>query len=135
MPAYVYWVDKNYRMLGCKKNVLKFLGMTSLDEFVGKSYEELSEIANWQEGLAESFKHDDSLVIEQHQVIRSKNEPPVKSSNVELVYYVSDRVPIINENNEITGFMGISFDVIELRTAYEKLKNTMMEMKAANDHR
>ncbi len=55
MPCNVYWMDKNCLMLGCNQNVLSMLNMTR-EQFKGKSYEELSEICNWPEGLAEKLK-------------------------------------------------------------------------------
>ena len=45
MPNNVYWLDKNCITQGCNSNVLKFVGLTSFDEFIGINYEKMGEIA------------------------------------------------------------------------------------------
>jgi len=130
MPGNVYWLDKNYKMLGCNKNILDFLGLSTLDEFIGKTYQELADIANWQEGLAESFQKDDTLVLEGGQPIISKNEPPIYMPDGSTVYYVTSRVPI-NINRQITGLMGISVDVTDLKETKAQLENSLEEIEEA----
>ena len=125
MPGNVFWIDKNCTMLGCSKNVLDFLGIDSLEEFVGKNYEQLSEIANWQDGLAESLKQDDLSVMKSGQPIVSKNEQPIVSSDGEVSYWVSERVPIRNVRGEITGILGVSFNITESIKVKRQLESVL----------
>ena len=133
MPTNVYWLDEHCHMLGCNKNTLDFLGMKSMKEFVGKSYEELAELASWQPGLAESFKADDLYVIETGQPIVSKEEPPISLPDGSVVYYVTDRVPIRNAAGKIIGVIGISHEVTELKDTQKRLEQAVSDAKAADN--
>ena len=88
-------------------------------------------IANWQEGLAKSFKQDDISIMESGQAILAKDEPPIKLSDGKMAYYVSDRVPIKNAQGEITGILGISFNITELKETKIQLEEALKKAEEA----
>ncbi|ARG98587.1 hypothetical protein [Legionella micdadei] len=63
MPNNVYWLDRNCITQGCNENVLKFVGLKNLDDFIGITYEEMGKIAGWHEGHAAIYKRDDMEVM------------------------------------------------------------------------
>ena len=119
MPCNVYWVDKECKMIGCNKNVLSMLGMT-LDEFQGKTYEELSKICKWPKGLAKKLKNDDLSVMTSGIPIFGVEDPPLPHIDGGFSNFLSSRVPLKNNDGQIIGIAGISVDITALKEAREK---------------
>ncbi len=119
MPCNIYWMDENCIMLGCNQNVLSMLNMTK-DEYVGKTYEELSEMGHWPEGLAQKLKNDDQKVLRTGQPIFGIEDPPIPHANDTFLHLLTSRVPIRNSSGKVIGVAGISVDVSELKKAREK---------------
>ncbi|CDZ76450.1 Autoinducer 2 sensor kinase/phosphatase LuxQ [Legionella massiliensis] len=126
LPGNVYWLDKNCVQLGCNDNVLKMLGIT-LDEYVGKSYEELAEYLNWDWELINSFKKADLEVLATGKPIYNVEELPVKHTAGHIVNYLTTRVPLKNKAGEITGVAGISIDITERKKMNTILANIIAE--------
>jgi len=132
MPNNVYWVDKHCRMLGCNRNTLKVVGLSRLEDFIGKTYEELAVIANWKEGQAESFKRDDMAVMTTGIAKYNVEEPPLYAENGEATYYISSRVPLYDAQNNIVGIVGISVDITERKKMELALIDAKEEAENAN---
>lgn len=111
MPNNVYWFDQNSHGLGCNDNVLKMLGLKSHEEFVGLTYEEIGALAHWNPQETASFKRDDEEVQRTGKPKLNIEEPPVPDANGKLVYYLSSRVPLKNDRDEVIGVVGISVDI------------------------
>lgn len=119
MPCNVYWMDKNCIMVGCNQNVLTMLSMKK-EEFIGKTYEELSELCHWPKGLAQKLKGDDLKVISTGKPIYGEEDPPIPHVDNTYMQFLTSRVPIRNNLGEIIGVAGISMDISELKRAREK---------------
>jgi signal transduction histidine kinase/CheY-like chemotaxis protein/HPt (histidine-containing phosphotransfer) domain-containing protein len=132
MPNNVYWLDKNCITQGCNDNVLKLVGLKRLDQFVGITYEEMGKLAGWTEGQAESFKRDDMEVMSTGVAKINVEEPPLYDEKGKPVYYMSSRVPIFTENNEVVGVIGISVDITERKKNEQALKEAKEQAEAAN---
>lgn len=124
MPCNVYWMDENCTMVGCNQNVLSMLNMTK-EEYVGKTYEELSEIAHWPKGLAQKLKGDDQKVLRSGQPIYGIEDPPLPHADGTCLHLLTSRVPLRNSQGKVVGVAGISVDVSEL-------KNARIKAEAAN---
>jgi two-component system, OmpR family, aerobic respiration control sensor histidine kinase ArcB len=119
MPCNVYWVDKECKMINCNQNVLNMLQM-SREEFRGKTYEELSQIAQWPEGLAQKLKNDDLHVMRTGTPVFGLEDPPIPHANGTFSNFLSSRVPLRNQAGDILGIAGISMDVTALKEARAK---------------
>nr|NKB47625.1 PAS domain-containing protein [Legionellales bacterium] len=129
MPHNVYWLDKNCMTLGCNQNVLRLIGLTKKEQFVGITYEEMGKLADWTEGQAASFKRDDMEVMRTNQPKCNVEEPILYDENDEPIYYVSSRVPLHNDKGEVTGVVGISVDVTSKKKAEELAKQNAISEK------
>jgi Signal transduction histidine kinase len=116
MPCNVYWMDKNCVMLGCNRNVLNMLNTTK-KEYLGKTYEEIGELAHWSKGLAEKFKQDDLRVLNSGEPIFGVEEPPIPLPDQTELYLLTSRVPLRNRKGDIVGVAGISVDISNLKKA------------------
>lgn len=122
MPNNVYWLDKNCIAQGCNKNVLKFLGLKKFEDFIGITYEEMGKLANWTEDQAQSFKRDDMEVIATGKAKMNVEEPPFYDEEGNVIYYLSTRIPLFEQNGEVIGVVGISVDITHEKKAKEALK-------------
>ncbi|USQ13396.1 response regulator [Legionella lytica] len=118
MPCNVYWMNKECLMVGCNQNVLNMLQMNK-EEFIGKSYEDLSQLCQWPEGLAEKLKNDDLTVINKGVPILDSEDPPIPNPEGSSFYFLTNRVPLYNQQGEITGVAGISTEITALKQARE----------------
>ncbi len=119
MPCNVYWMDRDLTHIGCNQNVLDMLNLTK-KEYIGSTYEELSEWASWPEGLADSFKGDDLEVLSTGRPKLNVEEPVFESSSGEKLYLLTSRVPLKDSRGSIVGVAGISTDISILKNAQEK---------------
>jgi len=119
-PCNVYWMDRNCLMLNCNQNVLNMLNMT-MEQFRGKSYEELSFLCHWPEGLAAKLKNDDLTVLRSGNAIYGMRDPPIPGPNNTVFNFLTSRVPLRNKDGEIIGVAGISMDITAIiKEAKEK---------------
>lgn len=122
MPNNVYWLNSECITMGCNKNTLDLLGLDSVDQFIGMTYEEMGELAGWTDNQADSFKKDDMEVISSGKPKINIEEPPLYDDNGDPVYYMSTRVPIFDDNDNVMGVVGISVDITDRKKMEERLK-------------
>jgi len=132
MPNNVYWLDKNCITQGCNSNVLKLVGLTKLEDFIGITYEEMGRLAGWTQGQAESFKRDDMEVISSGKAKINVEEPPLYDKAGNPVYYISSRVPLFDQNGEVMGVVGISVDITQRKKMEEQLRISKELAETAN---
>lgn len=125
MPCNVYWMDKNCLMMGCNQNCLDMLNMT-IEQFVGKTYEEISDFCNWPKGLSDKLKNDDLTVLRTGRPIFGVEDPPILNADKTVSNFLTSRVPLRNNQGEIIGVAGISTEISALKRARE-------QAEAAND--
>jgi PAS domain S-box-containing protein len=132
MPGNVYWLDANGLTAGCNKNVLKFFGLDSMDEFIGLSFEDQKRMAGWDDKTTNSFKEDTYQVLETGQAKEHVEEPPIKDPDGQLVYFLTTRVPIFNQKKKVITVVGISTDITELKNTQISLMQAKEAAEAAN---
>lgn len=125
MPGNVYWMDKNLVYLGCNQNAAALIGAKSVDEVIGKTYEDFARTSGWGEGRAESFKRDDLAVISTKRPKLNVEEPPIQHPDGRMINYLTSRVPILDENEEVVGVVGLSIDI----TARKKIEAELLKAK------
>lgn len=133
MPGVVYWVDKNLITLGCNDNELKVLGLTSRSQFVGLTCEQAAELGGWKDNQIEKFKTDFQYVIETGEPKLAVEEPPLPGGPEGDIYYLTNRVPLRDDNGDVIGALGVSIDISERRRAEEALKKAKQEAEEARE--
>ncbi len=123
MPGNVYWLNKDSIFLGCNDNVAKMLGLSSRDDIIGMTHAETAQLTHWSEGQAESFERDDRAVITTGIPKINVEEPPITDVNGREIYFLTNRVPLRDSNNQQTiGIVGISIDITDRKKMEVELK-------------
>lgn len=122
MPVNVYWKDKNAVCAGCNKNVLKILGLKSYDEYIGKTdIDLLGEIDG-----RKIFDKD-------REIMRSKKprmmEEIVVRQGSKEAYFLTSKAPILDDNNNVIGLIGVSYDITRQKQSEEALRQEKIKSK------
>lgn len=133
MPGNVYWLDKNATLLGCNNNVLAMFGLKSSKEVKGLTFEEMGKIGHWSPETTQSFKTDSLEVIHTGKAKLNIEEPPIPHSDGRMIYFLSSRVPLFDNNGFVVGMVGISIDITERKKAEADLKIAKEAAELANN--
>ena len=131
MPGNVYWLNRECILLGGNNNLASMFGLKSRLELVGLNYEQMAKLAHWTQGQDESFKKAELEVMETGIPKLNIEEPPV-IINGEAKYYMSNKVPLYNKQQEIIGVVGISLDVTDKKLSEIALYKAKELAEAAN---
>lgn len=124
MPGHVYWQDRNLVFLGCNDLQAKQAGLKSRKDIVGKTNADMI----WQEQAAQL----DAL----NATVIQTGIPHVAEEHATMVNgdgtYLSYKVPLKNNEEEIVGILGISIDITERKRLEEHLREAKKKAEAAN---
>ncbi|MFC3908563.1 ATP-binding protein [Legionella dresdenensis] len=132
MPGNVYWLDREGKTVGCNQNVLDMFGMQSIAEFRGLNFEEMGKIGNWSEEAIQSFKTDSLAVMESGIAKLNIEEPPIPHQDGRVIYFLTHRVPILDQQKQVTGLVGISIDITERKQMENALREALQKAEDAN---
>ena len=114
VPGCVYWLDTNNIYLGCNNTLSDLLGLSSNQEIIGKTNNDLP----WKE-------HASDLDAFNNKVMSSKKahkEEEVVNIQGKKRVYISEKVPIFDKSQKVVGLVGISIDITEQKRLEEDLK-------------
>lgn len=123
LPGNVYWQDKNDILLGCNLNQALMANFSSTEEMIGKTNADMP----WKEHAAE--------IIEVNKAVMESGTPITTEENAllpsgKLAIFLSKKAPLRNENGEVIGIIGISFDITEKKEAERiKVEKAIVEEK------
>ena len=105
IPASVFWKDKNLRYLGCNAAFAHDAGLAEPKDLIGKDDYQMV----WRD-QAELYRDDDRKVIESG---RSKLliEEPQTTPEGKVINLLTSKLPLHNAQGEITGLLGVYFDI------------------------
>ena len=132
MPGNVYWMNADCIAVGCNQNVLDMFRLTTLSDFQGLSFEQMGEIGHWPDSVTQSFKLDTQDVIKTGVPKLNIEEPPIIGRNGTPVYFLTHRVPLLDQHNHVVGVVGISIDITDRKKMEVALHNEKIKAEAAN---
>jgi PAS domain S-box-containing protein len=97
-----YWMDRNGYFWGANNTELKVLGLSSLNDLIGKHSDEISHPDAWK---------NSKKVMETNKTM-SMEEIHVKSDG-EKIYYLSTKSPLYDDSGNAIGLLGASIDITE----------------------
>jgi len=126
----IFWLDKQGVYQGCNENVVKFFGFDSRQDIIGKTDAELVSVENLQ--AAKFFSRDNLEVIRTGKAKFHVEEPPYVDRESNTVYFLTTRVPIFDDNGEISGVVGTSIDITARKKAEQALLIAKQQAEAAH---
>ena len=132
MPGNVYWLDKNGFAIGCNQNVLDMFGFKSLAEFKGLSFEKMGREGHWTPEATQAFKNDTLEVVTTGQSKLNIEEPPIPHRDGRIIHFLTSRVPLFDQFDNVIGVVGISVDITELKQTQAALKKAKEAAEAAS---
>lgn len=121
MPGSVYWKNKHGVYQGYNDSVPKLLGL-SRTEVLGRTDYDFGKRLGWSTEVAESFAKIDQEVVRSGIPRFNVEEAPFKFSDGNLIYQLSNKVPLRNRTGQVVGVVGISIDITKLKTTQALLK-------------
>ncbi|PCH49464.1 MAG: hypothetical protein COC22_06490, partial [Flavobacteriaceae bacterium] len=125
IPIRVYWKDRESRFLGCNKYFYEALFFKSDKDVIGKTDYDFNS-----KKVADITRNDELEIM-------NTGIPKLKFSetfidNGKQVIFSSNKLPFVDQNNEIIGIIGTSNDITERVKSNEKLKIATDVAIAAN---
>ncbi|MCE5220925.1 MAG: diguanylate cyclase [Clostridium sp.] len=117
LPGMVFYKDKYGKYIYANKEFDNFYNRDSMDEVVGKTNFDIHH----SKELAIKYTKEDNEVIENKQSINA--ETTFHSEDGKEIYTEAVKVPVMDDNNEVIGVVGLILDVTEKKEAEEKLKS------------
>ncbi|MBD3322430.1 MAG: PAS domain-containing protein, partial [Chitinivibrionales bacterium] len=124
MPDFIFIKDKESRFVINNKAHLGVLGASSQDEVLGKT-----DFDIFPRELASRYYSDEQVVIQTGRPIIDREEPAKNSTGI-TTWLSTTKVPLYDQNNAITGLVGISRDITERKHFEEALQKAVDERTA-----
>ena len=117
IPVAVFWKDTNSLYLGANRTFLDTVGMSSLEEIVGKNDYDLP----WNKEQSDSFRIYDKRIIDSG-VPEYNFIEPYGGKDGKRAWARTNKVPLRDKKGNITGILGTFEDITGLRQAEEALQ-------------
>jgi len=128
LPLPVYWHDRQGHVLGINELCLKGMG-TTLDKVLGKTPFDF-----YPKEVAEHILNHHELVMQTEQIL-SQEECINNLSTGQPVYAKALKVPLYDDNGNVTGIIGTSIDITAEKEAERlKLENQAHRNALALEH-
>lgn len=122
VPDVIYWIDNSCELKGCNINFVKLLGLKQTRDFTGTPYDQMSKFTQWSKERINAFRLDDMRVIftqtEQHGV----EEAPIYHKEDKAIYFLSARIPLLDENRKVTGLITVLTDITQQKELEQQLQ-------------
>lgn len=133
LPNIVYLLDEHCALTGCNANFLKLL---DLDESTPISavypYKQLKKMGYWSEERIDLLKKADIDALLNAKSTQDVAEPPVFDSQGKVIYFLSNRTPLINNENQVIGLLVVLVDVTEQHKMQEQVELISIELQRSN---
>ncbi len=116
LPLNVFIKDLESRKVLVNKSEIDFCGVKDESEIIGKNDFEFYDFKT-----ASSFRKDDLEVMKLQKPVLNKEDISIKNDGT-VTTFLTSKIPLLNENNEVEGLIGMSIDISEKRKAQKDLE-------------
>lgn len=125
LPANVYYLDRECRVLGFNSNTASLFGLLP-EECIGLDYSQLQKIGNWVDGQGDFYQKVDTEIMSTNAPKIGVIEPALPHPDGRERYYTSTRIPLHSHDNKIVGMLGISMEIFNHHSLqHTSLKNDL----------
>ncbi len=111
----IFWKDINLNYLGCNQAFAKDAGFSDPNEIIGKNDFQLG----WRD-QAEIYRADDIEVIKTGTPKLNIEEPQTTPDGKNITL-LTNKIPLLDSENKVSGVLGTYMDITERKQAEEKL--------------
>jgi PAS domain S-box-containing protein len=116
-PQAIFWKDRNLAYLGCNIVFARHAGLSSPEEIIGKTDDDLP----WRKEETEGYKKGDLRIIESNSAEYHITEPQLQADGKQAWLDVN-KVPLHDSEENVVGILGTYEDVTERRQAERALQ-------------
>jgi PAS domain S-box-containing protein len=107
---------------------LNVIGVERLDQVLGKTDFDL-----FPQELAEQYFADEQAIIRSGQPLLNIVEPGVDSAGNKK-WYLTNKLPLFDENNQVIGLVGMSLDITKRKEVEESLRQSQQLLQVVMDN-
>lgn len=126
LPLQIYIKDTQSKKLLANKSELQFLGIENECDIIGKDDFDLYDRAT-----AQKFREEDIEVMIS-QIPMLNKELTRTNPDGTVITFLTSKIPLIGENGEVTGLVGISMDISEQKQKQKELKSLISVTSSQN---
>ena len=126
LPLQIYIKDTQSKKLLANKSELQFLGIENESDIIGKDDFDLYDRAT-----AQKFR-DEDIEVMISQIPMLNKELTRTNPDGSIITFLSSKIPLIGENGEVTGLVGISMDISEQKQKQKELKSLISVTSSQN---
>jgi len=123
IPDYIFVKDREGRFLISNKAHTDASGVVSVDDLIGKTAKDV-----FPDALATQFHDDDDDVMSLQQSRISMERRTVDSDGNDK-WVSTTKVPLLDENGDVKGLVGISRDITERKQAEDQIRENEEKFK------
>lgn len=124
LPDYIYIKDDKSRFITLNNSLVKNLGLSSVEEAVGKT-----DFDFYPKPLAQKFYDDEQYIINSGETLLNYVEEGLdKHGNTTTI--LSTKVPVYNKSGKISGIVGIGRDITDRKKFEDALIKSEVQIKA-----
>ena len=127
LPDYLYLKDKQSRFLIANSAVLHGMGVSSLDELIGRT-----DFDFYPHNLAKQYYNDERRVINLGQPLIEREEAVINHETGANEWLLTTKIPYRDTQGKILGLVGISHDITDRKRAQEFLEQHNRELQLLN---
>lgn len=124
LPANIYWMGLDGRMLGCNQQMAEVLGCKDRNELIGQycqQYYEQYQASAAQDNNSQALQHSEVLVTEESAIFDGEEK-----------IFLSHKSPLRDKEGKAISLVGVSFDITERKRIERELKIAKEQAEAAN---
>lgn len=129
VPVRIFWKDRHSRFLGANNLLLQDAGLTDMQQLIGKD-----DFAFFPREQATRFQEDDKSVMEAG-LPKFNIEEPILTAEGKQAWLLTNKIPMRDENNQVTGILGAYLDITHLRKVERDLEESHAVLRELVVHR
>jgi len=125
----IFWVDTQSRIIGCNDQQAKMMGLNSRLDLIGKTIFDIGKMLSWDVSTTQKIRDNDLDVIQNKKIITTEEYGMFDG---ERKYFLSSKSPMLNDQGQAIGVLGISTDITQLKNTEKALKEAKKAAEAAS---
>lgn len=126
LPINIYVKNTEFKKILVNKQELNFYGLQNEDEIIGKADTHFMSTIS-----AQMINEEDQYVLNTAEPILSKEKSVVMKNGKELTV-LSSKIPMRDDKGIVTGIIGFSLDISDLKNKEEELRNLINVTSSQN---